>query len=84
MPDQPEIAGLKNLGRISQGWLNAIGIYNEAQLREIGVVEAYQRIKVREPGASLNLLYAMWAALEGLHWTQVPPEVKEQLRGQVA
>lgn len=71
------------IGKVSEGWLNEIGIYTEEELRAIGPVVAYVKVCLQQPRASLNLLYGLWAALEGIRWQDVPAEIKEQLRREV-
>lgn len=72
--------GLK-LGPVSAGWLREIGIETEAELRRVGVVEAYRRVKANHPReATLNLLYGLEALLVGVHWNDLPPERKAELR----
>ena len=77
-----ELSRLKNLGPVSAGWLHAIGVYTEADLRDLGPVEAYGQITALFPGTSLNLLYALHGALENQHWAQLPEEVKAKLRSE--
>ena len=75
MPDD-----LKNLGLVSREWLSAVGICSRADLEEIGSVEAYRLVRLHGFNASLNLLYALEAALHDEHWTQLAPEVKTKLK----
>jgi hypothetical protein len=43
-----------------------------AELRRVGPVEAFGLVAVRERrAATTNLLYALYAALESKHWTEV-------------
>jgi hypothetical protein len=37
-------------------------------------------VRLRYPSASLNLLWALAAALEGIDWRDLPPESKNRLR----
>ncbi|TBR17429.1 MAG: competence protein TfoX [Chitinophagaceae bacterium] len=67
----PRIADLPNLGPKSQQMLERAGIRTVAQLRELGAVRAYVRVKRAGANASLNLLWAMEGALSGQHWQQV-------------
>ncbi len=78
-----EASGLKNLGKVSTQWLNEAGIYTLEDLREIGPVQAYVKVRLRQHRASLNLLYAPWAALENIDWRDVPLESKELLKHEV-
>lgn len=78
---QHELASLPNLGPASARWLAGAGIDTIAELRRIGVVAAFGRVALREGrAATANLLYALYAALEGKHWTEVTPAEKARLR----
>lgn len=74
---------LRGLGPRTEELLIGLGIRTPAELADVGPVEAYRLLR-DEHGASLNALYALWAALEDVHWRDVPPEVKAQLRAEVA
>ncbi len=74
---------MKNLGPKSKAWLQAAGIENVEALNELGAVEVYRRVKAIEPRASLNLLYGLQAALLDIHWTDLPPDMKADLKAQV-
>jgi DNA transformation protein len=77
-------AKLKNIGPVTTGWLHEIGIDTLEQIRELGVVEVYRRLKARFPDrVTLNALYGLEAALTGVRWDQLPDEVKAELRAQV-
>lgn len=62
---------LLNLGPRSAEWLDAIGITSADTLRRVGAVAAFVKLKRSQPAASLNLLYALAGALEGVHWTEI-------------
>lgn len=71
------------IGPVSRGWLAEIGIENLAQLREMGAVAAYIRLKEMYPKrVSLNLLYGLHSILEGIPANQIPDEIKTALRKQ--
>lgn len=76
------LSELKNIGKVTERWLNGIGIYDETDLRRMGAVQAYRRIRAAEAGATVNLLYALQGALSGTHWNDLPLPVKETLRRQ--
>jgi DNA transformation protein len=72
---------LPNLGPVSTRWLAGAGIETIEELRRIGAVEAFGRVTLREGRAvTANLLYALHAALENKHWTEVAPAEKARLR----
>lgn len=76
------LSELKNIGKVTERWLNGIGIYGEADLRRMGAVQAYQKIRASEASATVNLLYALQGALSGTHWNDLPLPIKETLRRQ--
>jgi DNA transformation protein and related proteins len=71
MEQAARISELKGLGPRSQEMLARAGILTVTQLRELGSVEAYVRTKRANSGASLNLLWALEAALTGEAWQSV-------------
>jgi DNA transformation protein len=79
-----ELTRLRNLGPTSAGWLNAIGVHTEAELRALGAVDAYRLLALRGYRPGMNLVYAIEGALRGEHWARLPPEVRERLRVEVA
>ena len=76
-----ELAALPNLGPASARWLVGAGIGTVAELRRVGAVAAFNRVALREGRvATANLLYALHAALEDKHWTEVTQAEKARLR----
>lgn len=65
------LAELRNLGPKSAAMLQAVGITNLDQLKSLGTVAAYAKVKRANARASLNLLWALEAALTGERWQQV-------------
>jgi DNA transformation protein len=65
------IGALSNLGPKSQVLLAAAGITTVDELRRLGSVAAYWRVKRAGCNASLNLLWALEGALSGESWQQV-------------
>ena len=79
-----KLSALKNIGPQSAAWLNEVGIATWDDLEALGAVEAYQRVKHRFPErVSLNLLYGLHAALLGIDWRALTPEMKAELKAQV-
>lgn len=75
---------LPRLGPQSRQWLAAVGLHSLADVEQIGVVEAYRRVKAAFPQqVTLNLLYGLQAALLKISWLDLPPEMKAGLRAQV-
>jgi hypothetical protein len=71
---------MRNLGPKSSVWLAAVGIHNRRDLEEVGALNAYLLCKAHGYNASLNLLWALQAALMDIHWTRLPADIKAQLR----
>lgn len=83
MDGTPRLADLPGLGPRSEAWLAEIGISTVAELKAVGAVAAYRRLKHWNPRlVSLNALYALHAALNGLHWRAVDAETKARLRAE--
>lgn len=70
---------LRNIGPKSAAWLRQVGLRTEDDLRGIGALEAFMRVKRAGFKPSLNLLYALEGALVGCHWQEVPQERRAEL-----
>ena len=68
------IEELPGLGPRSREMLAAAGIHSVAQLRRLGAVRAYARVRATGASTSLNLLWALEGALTGLPWQVVARE----------
>ena len=75
----PPAAKIRNVGPKSAAWLRQIGIRTEEDLRKLGAVEAYRRVKVAGFKPTLNLLYSMAGAEDDCHWTALSEERKASL-----
>ena len=78
-----DLIELKNLGKTSVQWLNAVGIRTLEQLHEVGSVAAYCKVRDRGFKVSKVLLYALEGALVGAHWNELNGEQKAQLLKEV-
>ena len=75
---------MKNMGPKSSEWLASVGIYTLGDVAQLGVVESYKRVKAAYPNkVSLNMLWGLQAALLDLPWSELPPDIKEELKKQV-
>ena len=62
-----------------------LGIGDEGELRRIGPVAAYRRLKFAYPReTTLVALYALHGAVTDTPWTAIPAEVKQDLRRSAA
>ena len=74
---------LPGIGPVTRSRLEDAGIRTVGDLRPIGSVEAYRRLKFMLPRqVSLNALYALEASLRGCHWLDLPQVVKAALQQQ--
>ena len=75
------LAALRNLGPVTARRLADLGISDEAELRRIGPVAAYRRLKFAHPReTTLVALYALHGALTGTPWTDLSKAAKDELR----
>ncbi len=68
------IADLPGLGPRSQAMLAGAGIKTVSELKHLGSVRAYAKVKATGANASLNLLWALEGALTGLSLQVVAKE----------
>ena len=75
---------MKNMGPKSSEWLASVGIHTLDDVAALGVVETYKRVKAAYPDkVSLNMLYGLQAALLDLPWSELPADIKAELKKQV-
>ncbi len=77
--NESDLLQRKNLGVASVNILRAIGVSSYSELKDIGSVEAYRRIKARGINVSKVMLYALEGALIDVHWKDLPPNAKARL-----
>lgn len=78
-----ELIELKNLGKTSVQWLNAVGIRTPDQLRHLGAVATYCKVRERGFKVSKVLLYALEGALTDAHWNELSSDQKARLLQEV-
>lgn len=71
---------LKNLGPAATIILSSAGITTVQQLKTIGSVEAYKRVKETGFRVEIDLLYALEGALRNTHCKYLPHHLKRALR----
>lgn len=74
-----DLLQLKNLGAASVNILHAIGVNSYDDLKAMGPVAAYRRIKARGINVSKVMLYALQGALTDTHWNDLAPDLKARL-----
>ena len=79
--DTGDLTSLPEIGRVTAEELVAVGIPDAATLRALGPREAFRRIRDRlDPGACVQLLWGLAAAVEGVPVKELDPGVKAELR----
>jgi DNA transformation protein len=79
-----ELLTIRNIGPKTISWLHAVGIHTQADLEDLGAVEAYKRLKTAFPDkVSLNALYGLQGAILNMPWNALPPDMKAELITQV-
>lgn len=62
---------LKGLGPKSKAMLAEVGITSVEQFMQSDPYELYARLKKTVPGTSLNMLYGILGAQEGIDWKEI-------------
>jgi DNA transformation protein len=84
MTNNHDLSNLPNLGPKSSMWLNTIGICTFSDMESVGTVEIYRQLRELGYPASLNLVYAIHGAIINCPWNHLPPDVRDDLRAQIA
>jgi len=76
-----DLEQLKNLGPISAARLREVGIATPEQLRQVGAIEAYVRLKRAFPAKTTEIaLYALHGAVTNVRWYTLADEIRGALR----
>lgn len=70
---------LRNIGPKSMAWLRQTGIRTLDELKQMGALPAFVRIKRAGFRPSLNLLYALEGAILDCHWQEIPADRRAEL-----
>jgi hypothetical protein len=70
---------LRNIGPKSMAWLRQTGVRSLDDLKAVGALSAFVRVKRAGFRPSLNLLYALEGAILDCHWQEIPDERRGQL-----
>ena len=76
----------KNIGATIEKYLNEIGIFTMADLAETTSVKAFMKIRKQHPEKTIPVcyyLYSLEGALLDLHWNDIPPKLKEELKSKI-
>ncbi|MFA7682414.1 MAG: TfoX/Sxy family protein [Candidatus Peribacteraceae bacterium] len=77
-----ELQKLTNIGAKIEENLNEIGVHTLADLKKMGSVAAWHRIRAAHPkkDCCICALYALEGAIMDIRWNELPEEVKKGLR----
>ena len=70
---------LRNIGPKSMAWLRQTGVRTLDDLKAVGALAAYVRVKRAGFKPSLNLLYALEGAILDCHWQEIPDDRRSAL-----
>jgi hypothetical protein len=70
---------LRNIGPKSMAWLRQTGVRTLDDLKAVGSLSAFVRVKRAGFKPSLNLLYALEGAILDCHWQEIPDERRSEL-----
>jgi len=70
---------LRNIGPKSMAWLRQTGVRTLDDLKSVGALAAYVRVKRAGFRPSLNLLYALEGAILDCHWQDIPDARRAEL-----
>jgi len=74
---------LSSLGPVTAARLREVGINDAQQLRAVGAIDAYHRLKFRfGRHITLNALYGLDAAIRDVHWRTIDARAKAKLRSE--
>jgi DNA transformation protein and related proteins len=75
-----DLERMTNLGPVSAARLRALGIETPEDLRRLGAIEAYVRLRRGFPETTRTSLYALHGALTGVRWYELSKDVRSALR----
>ena len=70
---------IRNVGPKSAAWLRQVGVKTDDEVRALGALEVFMKVKRAGFKPSLNLLYALEGAVVDCHWTALTAERKSEL-----
>ena len=78
--DQTPITKLKNLGPASERMLAQIDVFNAGDIRTLSPALIYRILRDKGTPVSMNLVYALEAAITNRHWLELSPAEKLTLK----
>jgi DNA transformation protein and related proteins len=74
-----DLSGCINIGKDTEFKLKQVGIDTFEKLKSTGSEGAFIRLQTIDPGACLSLLCGLDGAIDGIKWTKLSPERKQEL-----
>lgn len=71
---------MTNIGKVAAQRLIEVGIDTPEKLIATGSMDAFLAVRLRDPGACLDMLYALEGAIEGVRWHALSAEKKLELK----
>lgn len=68
---------LWNLSDLTAGWLNELGVTNYGELQQQDLLKLWAELKLRHRQVSKLMYYALWEAVNNVHWNRIPPSEVE-------
>ncbi|TLG76554.1 TfoX/Sxy family protein [Culicoidibacter larvae] len=75
-----ELMAMTNIGKVAATRLIDVGIDTPEKLIATGSMDAFLAVRLRDPGACLDMLYALEGAIEGVRWHSLPAVKKQELK----
>jgi len=75
-----ELSKLPNISKVIEAKLSEADIVKPQELYEVGSKEAFIRIRLKDPTACVNMLYAIEGAIQGIRWHNLPDDTKAELK----
>ncbi|MDO4503042.1 MAG: TfoX/Sxy family protein [Coriobacteriia bacterium] len=75
-----KLSDLPNIGPTVEAQLQRVGITTPQELQAVGAKDAWLRIQATDPSACIQRLQALEGAIRGVKKSQLPPDVKADLK----
>ena len=75
-----DLSNIPNIGKDTETKLIQVGITSYAELKAAGTEQAFLRLQTLDPGACIHLLYGLEGAIEGIPYSKLSTEKKQELR----
>jgi DNA transformation protein and related proteins len=69
-----------NIGKETKSKLIQVGIDSFKKLESLGSEQTFLKLQEADPGACLSLLYGLEGAIEGIKWSELSAEKKQELQ----